>query len=181
MSEEKNFTLAELAEYSNSKVVGNGNAVVNNLASIQKSNPNSITFLTNLKYKSFLKTTKAIAIVVDEDFEIEEGFNYLKSDNPYAVFAKLTSLFKKPSYDLDNHIIHPSAVISSSSKIGNNVTIGANVVIGPGCIIEDDVVIKSNSSLVQDVYIGKNSIIHNNSILGSDGFGYAHQKMGILK
>ena len=181
MSEEKNFTLAELAEYSNSKVVGNGNAVVNNLASIQKSNSNSITFLTNLKYKSFLKTTKAIAIVVDEDFEIEEGFNYLKSDNPYAVFAKLSSLFKKPSYDLDNHIIHPSAVISSSSKIGNNVTIGANVVIGPGCIVEDDVVIKSNSSLVQDVYIGKNSIIHNNSILGSDGYGYAPSKDGYIK
>ena len=77
MSEEKNFTLAELAEYSNSKVIGNGNAVVNNLASIQKSNPNSITFLTNLKYKSLLKTTKAIAIVVDEDFEIYSFHKYV--------------------------------------------------------------------------------------------------------
>jgi UDP-3-O-[3-hydroxymyristoyl] glucosamine N-acyltransferase len=181
VSKEKNFKLAELAEYSNSKVVGNGDAVVTNLASIQKAKSDSITFLTNTKYKNFLKTTKAIAVVVHEKFEIKEGLNYLKSDNPYLVFAKLSSLFKKSLLDKDDQPIHPSAVISSSSKIGNDVIIGANVVIGPDCVVEDNVVIRPNSSLVKDVYVGKNSIIHNNSILGSDGFGYAPSKEGYIK
>lgn len=181
MSEEKNFTLADLAEYTNSKVIGNGDAVVSNLASIKNANSKSITFLSNSKYLNFLETTSAIAVVVHESIVIKEGMNYLQSDDPYAVFAKLSSIFKKQDPDKDLPLIHPSAVISPSSNIGKNVTLGANVVIGHDCIIEDDVIIKSNVSLVQDVHIGKNSIIHSNSILGSDGFGYAPSKAGYIK
>ena len=181
MSEEKNFTLADLAEYTNSKVIGNGDAVVSNLASIKNANSKSITFLSNPKYSNFLETTSAIAVVVHESIVIKEGMNYLQSDDPYAVFAKLSSIFKKQDPDKDLPLIHPSAVISPSSNIGKNVTLGANVVIGHDCIIEDNVVIKSNVSLVQDVHIGENSIIHSNSILGSDGFGYAPSKAGYIK
>ena len=181
MSEEKNFTLADLAEYTNSKVIGNGDAVVSNLASIKNANSKSITFLSNPKYSKFLETTSAIAVVVHESIVIKEGMNYLQSDDPYAVFAKLSSIFKKQDPDKDLPLIHPSAVISPSSNIGKNVTLGANVVIGHDCIIEDNVVIKSNVSLVQDVHIGENSIIHSNSILGSDGFGYAPSKAGYIK
>ena len=181
MSEEKNFTLADLAEYTNSKVIGNGDAVVSNLASIKNANSKSITFLSNPKYSNFLETTSAIAVVVHESIVIKEGMNYLQSDDPYAVFAKLSSIFKKQDPDKDLPLIHPSAVISPSSNIGKNVTLGANVVIGHDCIIEDNVIIKSNASLVQDVHIGENSIIHSNSILGSDGFGYAPSKAGYIK
>ena len=181
MSEEKNFTLADLAEYTNSKVIGNGDAVVSNLASIKNANSKSITFLSNPKYSNFLETTSAIAVVVHESNVIKEGMNYLQSDDPYAVFAKLSSIFKKQDPDKDLPLIHPSAVISPSSNIGKNVTLGANVVIGHDCIIEDNVIIKSNVSLVQDVHIGENSIIHSNSILGSDGFGYAPSKAGYIK
>lgn len=181
MSEEKNFTLADLAEYTNSKVIGNGDAVVSNLASIKNANSKSITFLSNPKYSNFLETTRAIAVVVHESIVIKEGMNYLQSDDPYAVFAKLSSIFKKQDSDKDLPLIHPSAVISPSSNIGKNVTLGANVVIGHDCIIEDNVIIKSNVSLVQDVHIGENSIIHSNSILGSDGFGYAPSKAGYIK
>lgn len=181
MSEDKNFTLADLAEYTNSKVIGNGDAVVSNLASIKNANSKSITFLSNPKYSNFLETTSAIAVVVHESIVIKEGMNYLQSDDPYAVFAKLSSIFKKQDPDKDLPLIHPSAVISPSSNIGKNVTLGANVVIGHDCIIEDNVIIKSNVSLVQDVHIGENSIIHSNSILGSDGFGYAPSKAGYIK
>ena len=181
MSEDKNFTLADLAEYTNSKVIGNGDAVVSNLASIKNANSKSITFLSNPKYSNFLETTSAIAVVVHESIVIKEGMNYLQSDDPYAVFAKLSSIFKKQDPDKDLPLIHPSAVISPSSNIGKNVTLGANVVIGHDCIIEDNVIIKSNASLVQDVHIGENSIIHSNSILGSDGFGYAPSKAGYIK
>jgi len=181
VSEDKNFTLADLAEYTNSKVIGNGDAVVSNLASIKNANSKSITFLSNPKYSNFLETTSAIAVVVHESIVIKKGMNYLQSDDPYAVFAKLSSIFKKQDPDKDLPLIHPSAVISPSSNIGKNVTLGANVVIGHDCIIEDNVIIKSNVSLVQDVHIGENSIIHSNSILGSDGFGYAPSKAGYIK
>ena len=181
MTEKKSFTLAELANLTDSIVIGDSSAVVNNLSTLENSSNTSITFLANSKYKKFLKTTKAKALVVHSDFETDNKLNYLKSKDPYLVYAKLSSLFKEPSFELDIHSTHPTAVISNEAVIGINVSIGANVYIGPGCNIEENVVIRANCSLVRDVYIGKNSIIQHGSVLGSDGFGYAPSEDGYIK
>ena len=181
MTEKKSFTLAELANLTDSIVIGDSSAVVNNLSTLENSSDTSITFLANSKYKKFLKTTKAKALVVHSSFKTGTELNYLKSEDPYLVFAKLSSLFKEPSFELDTHSIHPTAVISNEAIIGVNVSIGANVYIGPGCDVKENVVIRANCSLVRDVLIGKNSIIQHGSVLGSDGFGYAPSKDGYVK
>jgi len=181
VSKEKSYTLAELAEYTNSKVIGDRKAVVNNLATIENADNTSITFLSNQKYKKFLKSTKALAIIVHESFKIEDDLNYIVSSDPYLSYAKLSSLFKKSSFEIDTHSIHPSAVISSDCSIGINVSVGANVFIGSNCNIEENVIIKPNVSIAQDVSIGKNSIIHHGAVLGSDGFGYAPSETGYVK
>ena len=181
MTEKKSFTLAELANFTDSIVIGDSSAVVNNLSTLENSSDTSITFLANSKYNKFLKTTKAKALVVHSSFKTGTELNYLKSEDPYLVFAKLSSLFKEPSFELDTHSIHPTAVISNEAIIGVNVSIGANVYIGPGCDVKENVVIRANCSLVRDVLIGKNSIIQHGSVLGSDGFGYAPSKNGYVK
>ena len=181
MSEQKEYTLAEIAEHIDSKIVGDSKTIVNNLSTLQKASSDSIAFLANTKYSKLIPNCKASAIIVGDSYEIQDKKNYLVSSDPYLAYAKLSSLFKNSIFELDNISIHPSAVISNNSSIGKNVSIGANVVIGPNCFIEDNVIIKSNCSLVQDVYIGTNSIIHNGSVLGSDGFGYARNKEEYVK
>jgi UDP-3-O-[3-hydroxymyristoyl] glucosamine N-acyltransferase len=181
VSQSKEFTLAEIAEYIDSKIVGNSSAVVNNIATLDNATKESISFLANKKYHKYIKKTLAKAVIVSTSFEIDDRLNYLVSEDPYLAYAKLTTLFKKSIHQLDNAIVHPSAVISNESKIGKDVSIGANVVIGPNCIIGNNVIIKSNCSLVQDVEIDDFSVIHNGSVLGSDGFGYAPSKDGYVK
>jgi UDP-3-O-[3-hydroxymyristoyl] glucosamine N-acyltransferase len=181
VSQKKEYTLAEIAELINSKVIGNCSAVVSNIATLENANKESISFLANKKYKKYIKSTSAKAVIVSTSFETDSRLNYLVSEDPYLSYAKLTTLFKKSIFELDNPVIHPSAVISNESKIGRDVSIGANVVIGPNCIIGDNVIIKSNCSIVQDVEIGNFSVIHNASVLGSDGFGYAPAKDGYVK
>ena len=181
MSSKKEYSLAEIAEFIDSKVVGNSSAVVNNISTLENATKESISFLSNKKYHKDIKITSANAVIVSTSFEIDDRLNYLVSEDPYLAYAKLTTLFKKSIYELDNAIVHPSAVISNESKIGRDVSIGANVVIGPNCIIGNNVIIKSNCSLVQDVEIEDFSIIHNGSVLGSDGFGYAPSKNGYVK
>uniref|UniRef100_UPI003A8BB76B UDP-3-O-(3-hydroxymyristoyl)glucosamine N-acyltransferase n=3 Tax=Helicobacteraceae TaxID=72293 RepID=UPI003A8BB76B len=72
----------------------------------------------------------------------------------------------------------PNAVIGNGSKIGANctimssVTIGENVKIGANCVLFPGVCIYN------DCEIGDNVRIHANSVVGSDGFGYAHTKEG---
>jgi len=177
----KEYTLSEIAEFTGSKIVGNKSSVVNNIATLQNATKESISFLTNKKYQKYIKTTSANAVIVATNFKIDNQKNYLVSEDPYLAYAKLTTLFKKPIFEFDNPTIHPSAVISNRSQIGNDVSIGANVVIGPDCIIGNHVIIKANCSIVQDVEIGEYSVIHNGSVLGSDGFGYAPSKDGYIK
>ena len=181
MSQKKEYTLAEIAEITGSQIVGNSLAVVNNIATLENANKDSISFLANKKYQKHIKTTSANAVVVSTSFEIDNRLNYLLSEDPYIAYAKLTTLFKESIFELDNPIIHPSAVISNESKIGQDVSIGANVVIGPNCIVGNNVIIKSNCSIVQDVEIGNYTVIHNGTVLGSDGFGYAPSKDGYVK
>jgi UDP-3-O-[3-hydroxymyristoyl] glucosamine N-acyltransferase len=181
VSQKKEYTLAEIAEITGSQIVGNSSAVVNNIATLENANKDSISFLANKKYQKHIKTTSANAVIVSTSFEIDNRLNYLLSDDPYIAYAKLTTLFKESIFELDNPIIHPSAVISNESKIGQDVSIGANVVIGPNCTIGNNVIIKSNCSIVQDVEIGNYTVIHNGTVLGSDGFGYAPSKNGYVK
>jgi UDP-3-O-[3-hydroxymyristoyl] glucosamine N-acyltransferase len=181
VSTKTEYSLAEIAEFIDSKVVGNSSAVVNNIATLENASKESISFLSNKKYHKYIKTTLANAVIVSNSFKVDDRINYLVSDDPYIAYAKLTTLFKESIFELDNPVIHPSAVISNESKIGKDVSIGANVVIGPNCVIGNNVIIKSNCSIVQDVEIGDFSVIHNGSVLGSDGFGYAPSQDGYVK
>ena len=181
MSKDKSYSLAFIAELTDSKIVGNEGFIVDNLSTLDNATKSSITFLANSKYKKNLKKSKSIAIITSACDVDEDNKNYIVNADPYLVYAKVSQLFKNSNFELENKIIHPSAVISSDSSIGDNVSVGANVVIGPNCIIENNVTIKSNCSIVQDVHISQNSIIHNNTVLGSDGFGYAPSKDGYIK
>jgi len=181
VTESKEYTLAEIADHTDSIVVGDSGAIVNNLSTLEKASSESLSFLSNSKYSKFISSSKAQAIIVHDSFDIKDKRNYLVNSDPYLAYAKASSLFKKYVFEIDNAAIHPSATISNDSSIGENVSIGANVVIGPNCNIGDNVIIKSNCSIVQDVTIGENSIIHNGTVLGSDGFGYAPTKTGYVK
>jgi len=177
---QKSFTLKELAKVTESILIGDPSIVVDNISSIANANSTSVTFLSNLKYSSLLANSKACAVVVHKNFEDDNKFNYLKSDDPYLTYAKLTKLFKDES-ELVIPFIHDSAVISDTASVSKKVHIGANVFIGPNCIINENVVINANCSLVKDVEIDSDTTINYGTVLGSDGFGFAPSNKGYVK
>ena len=181
MSKDKSYTLGYIADLTNSKIVGNKDFIVDNLSTLENASNTSITFLANTKYKKHLKNSKSLAIITNQENLEEDHRNYIVNENPYETYAHVSKLFKSGNIELENKSIHPSAVISNDAILGKNVSIGANVVIGPNCSIGNNVIIKSNCSIVQDVQISESTIIHNGSVLGSDGFGYAPTKNGYVK
>jgi UDP-3-O-[3-hydroxymyristoyl] glucosamine N-acyltransferase len=180
VSKHKSFTLEELAEATDAEIVGDSHCVVDNIATISNANDTSITFLSNKKYTDSLKHSKACCVIVEKSFKEDGNFNYLKSDDPYLAYAKLTKIFKLDA-NLLKPSIHESSIISENSSIGNDVYIGPNVFIGTNCIIGNNVTIHANCSIVQDVSISSNTVIHHGSVLGSDGFGFAPTSDGFLK
>lgn len=182
MTAHEGFTLLELSKLINAKLIGDGEAIVDNLSTIQNSNKTSLTFLSNKKYSKYIKTSEAKAFIVHQDFVNEDDKkNFLVSEDPYLSYAMASKLFSPFYNDLNNSGIHSTAIVSSDAKIGNNVSIGANVYIGPNCVIGDNSCIQPNVSLVCNVKLGPNCNIFPGTVLGSDGFGYAPTKNGYVK
>jgi UDP-3-O-[3-hydroxymyristoyl] glucosamine N-acyltransferase len=93
VSENKEYTLAEIAKHADSIVVGDSMAIVNNLSTIEAASSDSLSFLSNPKYSKFISASKAQAIIVHDSFEIEDNRNYIISSDPYLAYAKVSSLF----------------------------------------------------------------------------------------
>ncbi|MBU0481594.1 MAG: UDP-3-O-(3-hydroxymyristoyl)glucosamine N-acyltransferase [Proteobacteria bacterium] len=80
--------------------------------------------------------------------------------------------------------IAAEVTISPMVVIGNNVRIGSRVTIGPGTVVGDSVSIGDGTFLHPNVtvlagsLIGERVIIHSGTVIGSDGFGYAHDRHG---
>jgi UDP-3-O-[3-hydroxymyristoyl] glucosamine N-acyltransferase len=62
--------------------------------------------------------------------------------------------------------------------IGNNVTIMSGAYIGDDVLIADNTLIYPNVTIYPKTKIGQDVIIHANSVIGSDGFGFAHNLDG---
>ena len=182
-------TIAELAKLINAEIKGDPNIEIHGIAVLSSAQKGDLSFLANLKYRQYLKTTKASVVILNEKFAPLCQTNALIVKNPHFAYSIIAQLFfkdiKKPSS------IHPTAVIGQDCSIDSSVSIGAYVVIGdritigkntqidPNCVIGDDCEIGedchlwANVTLYYGVTLHNRVIIHSGSILGQDGLGYA--------
>jgi len=191
------FKIKNLAKIIEAKIIGDENLIINGLSDIETAKKGDVTFLSNMKYLKFLNNTKASAIIIDNSIELPSNTNltFLKVEDSYSTFGLLLSEIEKQNISKKEGIEDPS-FIDSSSKINNEVYIGAfsyigkNVKIGKGTkifpytYIGDNTEIGENTIIYPGVKIydsskiGNKCIIHANSVIGSDGFGFAPNKKG---
>lgn len=192
-----NYTLAEIANKIGASVHGDEQSEITGISTLNNANTGDIAFLANSKYSTQLAETKASAVIISKNDLNNCQTNALVMDNPYAGFALVAQLLDNTPRS--SHNIHPSAIIDKTVEIGENVTIGANTVIEAGAILADNVSIGagcfigqgvdinnstqlwSNVSIYHRVIIGKHCLIQANTVIGSDGFGYANDAGKWLK
>ncbi len=183
--------LSELAELTSAIVEsGSPETEIKAAAGLDIAGDGEITFLANLKYTPQVRDTKASAIFLSEGTEISRAdIAILRAKDAYVAYTRALRAFHptppiKPG-------IHPSAVIDASADVSTDAEIGANVVVGAGARVSagvrlypnvtlydgvsvgEDTVLHSGVSVREGCEIGRNCIVHNNSTIGSDGFGYA--------
>ena len=184
-------TLSELAALVNGKIVGDPAMVITGVSEIHNGRESTITFLGNLKYKKYLQTTDASAVVVTEASLLDNKPGIVHH-NPQLAIAKILGEFTPKVKYMSG--VSENAYVNSKAKIGNNVTIGAFSVIEPGVIIGDHSNIGSHTVIGQKTIIGRNcnifsnihiyhgtnigdnAIIHSGTVIGSDGFGFVTDK-----
>jgi UDP-3-O-[3-hydroxymyristoyl] glucosamine N-acyltransferase len=191
------YTLKQLADKIGAEVHGNELYTIDSLATLSTANAQQIAFLANKKYNQQLGETKAGAVIISSQSLSDCKTNALVMDNPYlgyALTAQLLDTTPKPAQN-----IHPSAQIAEQVTLGENVAIGANAVIEQGAIIGNNVIIGAgcfigeqtsigeqtklwaNVSIYHRVEIGRYCLIQANTVIGSDGFGYANDQGKWLK
>jgi len=190
------FTAAQIAEILDGKVEGNPEVEVTELAKIEEGGENSLTFLSNPKYTSYIYSTKASITIVNEDFEAEEEISttLIKVKDAYKAFSKLLEYYnqiklnkkgiEKPNYMSESATFGEDlylgafAYVGDKVKIGNNVKIYPNVYIGDNVEIGNDVIIFPGVKIYSETIIGNDCVIHSGVIIGGDGFGFTPDEEG---
>ncbi|TCK06573.1 UDP-3-O-(3-hydroxymyristoyl)glucosamine N-acyltransferase [Phorcysia thermohydrogeniphila] len=183
--------LKELAERLGCRLVGDPDIEISGVSEIQNARSGDLTFLTNPKYRKFLKTTKASAVLLEKEIP-DLKISQLVCSEPYVAFAKALNLFypeKLPEPGISEKAsVSPTAEIAEDCYIGDFAFIGQNVKIGKGvkifpgvyigdnCEIGDHTVIFPNVTIYSGTRIGRFVRIHSGTVIGSDGFGYAFSK-----
>ncbi|WP_394193024.1 UDP-3-O-(3-hydroxymyristoyl)glucosamine N-acyltransferase [Pseudoalteromonas atlantica] len=189
----QNYTLSQIAELLGAELDGDGALEISKIATLANAQSGHIAFLANKKYRPQLDNTHASAVILSAaDAPYYQG-NKLIAANPYNSYAQLAQIMDTtPTSAVVG--IHPSAVVHPDAQVADSASIGANAVIEAGAQIADNVQIGancfigamakigsntklwSNVSIYHDVEIGENCLFQANSIIGSDGFGYANDK-----
>jgi UDP-3-O-[3-hydroxymyristoyl] glucosamine N-acyltransferase len=185
--------LSEIALKTDCQMIGDQDVEIIRVAGIDEAGLGDLTFVSNRKYISHIKNTKASAIILGEDMPSVEIPN-LRTKDPYMAFARALELFYDPPR-LESGI-HPTAVIAEGVELGVNACVGAYSVIGkeckigrstaihphvvlyPGVIIGNDVVLHSHVIVREDCQIGNRVVLQNGVVIGGDGFGFAPTKGG---
>ena len=113
-------TLLDLAKLVNGEVVGDKTMIISGVSEIQNGRESTISFLGNSKYKKYLLSTKASAIIVD-DRSLLNDKSGIVHNNPQLAIAQILEVF---SQKINNKMeISETAYISPKAKIGKNVYI----------------------------------------------------------
>ena len=161
---------------------------ITGLNGIEQAGPGELTFVSNPKYATAARSTRASAVIVAEDFPAIPAA-MLRTKDPYLSFAHALELFHPALRYAPG--IHPTAVLHASAKIGQGahvapyVVVDEDVEIGDNAVLLAHVVIyrgvkiganffaHANAVVRENCRIGNNVLLHNGVIIGSDGFGFA--------
>lgn len=188
------YSALDLAKMLDGGLEGDSDIAILGIAKIEDARPGEITFLANPKYERFLETTEASVVLVSEQQKIS-GRTVIRVPDPYRAFARLLTVFHPPETP-PGAGVHPTAIVGERVEIGAGHRIGALVVIGDDCILGDNVTIypgtvigchvtvgeettlRAGVSVRSGVWIGSRVTIQDNSVIGSEGFGFAPKAEG---
>ncbi|MEO8810055.1 MAG: UDP-3-O-(3-hydroxymyristoyl)glucosamine N-acyltransferase [Rhodanobacter sp.] len=183
------YSVAELAQHFGLQVQGDSARTVSGVGTLAAAGDSDLSFLSNSKYSSQMRSTRAGVVVLREEDLAHCPTSALVAKDPYVAYARIAALFERlPAAPAG---IHPSAVVAAGAQISASASIGPCCVIGTDAVIEDGVVLGPHCiigegctvgaqsrlvarvTLVTRVILGRRVLVHPGAVIGSDGFGLA--------
>ena len=178
------FTAEMIAGLLGGSVVGDKNAAVHTVSSIEGGKKGALTYLSNPKYEQYVYSTEASIVLVSNDIEpaapvsatliklpdvgaavlkLLEMYNAMKPQK--KGISKMASISEKATVAEDCYV-GDYAVIEAGAKIYPQVYVGDGVKIGAGTTLYPGV------KIYEGCRVGANCIIHAGAVIGADGFGF---------
>lgn len=191
--ESKTWTVPELSNLIGGLANGHKSVEITGIAGIREAVEGDVTFVANPRYLPLLRQTKASAVIVGKDLDVDESESpaaFIRVDDPASAFAQIAAQFAGSELRFEPGV-HATAMIGKDVHLGKNVSIQAYAVICDGAAVGDDTVIYPGVYLGHEtqlgsgcliypgvkirerIKIGNNVIIHCGAVIGSDGFGFA--------
>ena len=188
-------TVAGLAALVGGRVVGDGDARIVRVASIESAGEGDIAFVEDKKLLEHARGCRASCVIVPEGTRLEDVPSIIEVKRPKLAFALVAEALHPPQ-KLPAHI-HPTAAVSEGAHLDENVYIGAgsvigegaslgagtqihsNYVVGRGTVVGRDCVLRPNVVLYDGVTVGERVVLHAGVVVGADGFGYVRDDAGV--
>ena len=185
--------LREIAARLEARLEGDGEIEIHRVAGIEQAQAGELTFFVNPKYAARLRATRASAVILGERADAAPCA-MLRTANPYLSFARAVELLAPPPPAAPG--VHPLASVAPSATVAPGVSIGPFVSVGAGArigarsvlyphatigdeaVIGEDCVVHARVSVRERVIVGDRVVIQDGAVIGSDGFGFAHQADG---
>lgn len=194
------LTVEQIAEILEATIDGKPNEVIHTFCKIEAACEGGIAFLSNPKYENYIYNTKASAVIVNQTFTPTKPISttLLRVTDAYSAATKLLVLYesarKKEKIEISKTAILKEdvcigtevsigdfTIIDENAEIGNHVTIYPQVYVGKNVKIGENTTIFAGVKIYEDTQIGANCIIHANTVIGSEGFGFAPMPDGSFK
>ncbi|MFN2511542.1 MAG: UDP-3-O-(3-hydroxymyristoyl)glucosamine N-acyltransferase [Pyrinomonadaceae bacterium] len=196
MKEGSEISVDELAAHVGGQVIGDGNILIQRVASLESAGDREITYVEDEKHFAAGGASKASCVIVPLGADVRTSCR-IEVTKPKLAFALIAALLH-PQKRRES-FVHPSAIIAETADIaltayiGPHVSIGENSTIGAGTRIEASAVVGDavtigigcvlhpNVTLYDGVTIGDNVVLHAGVCVGADGFGYVRDDVGYHK
>ncbi len=190
------LTAGQIAQRLGASVEGNPDLEICGVAGIRDAGGDEIAFVSQARYAVDAAASGAGAILVDLAWKESLPATLIRVEKPEASFAQVAAWFV-PATPAPEPGVHASAVVHAKAQLGRNPSVGPFAVIEADAMLGDDVVVGAQCyighgarlghqtrlypqvSIREHCQLGERVIVHNGTVIGSDGFGYNVDRQGV--
>lgn len=182
------ITARDIARRLDASIEGDASVELRDVATLENAGPHSLSWLGNMRFEKEYLASRAGAVLVSQDVAAAPGKTLIRVKSPDLSLADVLPLFAPPLERVPVGV-HPTAIIGEGARvegaaIGPHVFVGARariaagvqlhagVYVGTDAEIGEDCVLWPNVVLRERCRLGRRVIIHSNTTIGADGFGY---------
>ena len=187
------ITTGELAALLGGELIGSPSIRITGARGIEAAAPTDLTFIRSARFAAAWSSSRAGAALVSRGVEVPGHDAAARAlivvpSADLAMAALLERIAPKPVRPAAG--VHPSAVVDATARVSPEARIGPFCSVGPGAVIEAGAILHPRVTIGAGARIGAGvelfpgvviydrcevgprSILHANTVIGADGFGF---------